>query len=111
MPDTSMTPALEKQAIRAEIFDPKLPLMSVLDDSALEDDGSLVRYLDRSTDAGRNSSVLGERPAEDAGVLALGRLKAGYGRIFRDSSRVFNGRNGTAREEPGCLYVKASFRF
>ena len=43
--------------------------------------------------------------------LTWGNLQAGYGRIFTDDSVVTRGNNGTAWEEPGCLYLKTRFRF
>ena len=42
--------------------------------------------------------------------LAWGNFQAGYGRIFADDS-ITRGSNGTAWEEPGCLYLKTRFRF
>ena len=43
--------------------------------------------------------------------LTWGNLQAGYGRIFTDDSVITRGNNGTAWEEPGCLYLKTRFRF
>jgi len=47
---------------------------------------------------------------DDDGVT-LGKLQAGYGRIFAGDSPFSERHNGTAFEEPGILYLKASFRF
>jgi hypothetical protein len=110
--DTSMTLAPEKPVIREEIAHPKLPLLSVRDKSVLEDGGFLVRHLDRRTNSERNFSLLGVcLAAENTGALALGRLQAGYGRIFADNSVIACGRNGTAWEEKSCFYLKTCFRF
>lgn len=45
------------------------------------------------------------------GSLTWGNLQAGYGRVFYDESVISRGSNGTAWEEPGCLYLKTRFRF
>jgi hypothetical protein len=59
-----------------------------------------------------NRFVLFRRPVQP-GVTSLGWgiLQAGYGRIFEDDSVIARGNNGTAWEEPGCLYLRTSFRF
>jgi hypothetical protein len=43
--------------------------------------------------------------------LAWGSFQAGYGRIFTDDSVITRRSNGTAWEEPGCLYLKTRFGF
>ncbi|MCU0785738.1 MAG: hypothetical protein MUF81_17185 [Verrucomicrobia bacterium] len=81
------------------------------DDSSLGDASIFVRYLERRAGAGRTFPLLDGRLLGNGGTLALGKLQAGYGRIFDGDSVITRGRNGTAWEEASCLYVKVIFRF
>jgi len=107
----SVTLPPENPAVREDTPWPELPILRVPENSASEDAGFLARHLNRNDDAERTYPFLGELSEEHTRPLALGRLRAGYGRVFRDNSVLFCGRNGTAWEEPSCFYVKASFRF
>jgi len=89
--------------------DETLPLLP--SDAALEDASHFVRYLDRRAAPETKSWFRwGHHPGDD-NTLALGKLRAGYGRIYRDDSLTVRGRNGTAWEEPTTLFMKVSFRF
>lgn len=72
--------------------------------------GHFVRYLNQRGAFG-DRFPFRQRSQPEENALGLGKLRAGYGMIFRDDSLLVRGRNGTAWEEPGCLYVKATFRF
>ena len=83
--------------------------------------GSSVGYVRRSIasighladpEVVNHKFVLFRRPVQPGLTsLAWGSLQAGYGRIFTDDSVFARGNNGTAWEEPGCLYLKTRFRF
>ena len=56
--------------------------------------------------------VLFRKPVQPGlASLAWGNFQTGYGRVFYDDSVIVRGNNGTVWEEPGCLYLKARFRF
>jgi len=103
-------PASEPVAPEAN-FNQETALTNAPDNSALEDDNFLARYLDRPTGGGRNSASIREHPAANGSLVAFGKFQAGYGKIFTDDSLIACGRNWAAREEAGCLFLKVSFRF
>jgi len=59
-----------------------------------------------------NVLALAGQASSDRGFARVwNRLGAGYGQVFYDKTAVLYGRNGTRWEEPGCGYLKISFRF
>ena len=56
--------------------------------------------------------LLFQRNADEAnqGNL-LTHVQFGFGQIWHDESVVIRGKNGTAWQEPGCGYLKATFSF
>lgn len=71
----------------------------------------LARELDaQRTAESRWPKLFGVR-VDEGSTLGLGRFQFGYGRWLADPPAGLNSRNGTALEEPGCLYVKLHVRF
>jgi len=72
---------------------------------------SLARQLDATRGpASRWPRLFGVALDGDSS-LGAGRVQLGYGRWSAEPLAGFNSRNGTALEEPGCLYVKLRLRF
>lgn len=83
--------------------------------SAEPDAGAPSAVLARELDAQRTAEsrwpkLFGVR-VDEGSTLGLGRFQFGYGRWLADPPAGLNSRNGTAFEEPGCLYVKLHVRF
>jgi len=109
--DTTLEFAPAKPVAREEpLFPDELPT-TARDDLPPLEGGSLVHYLECPTDARGGFAFLDALPVGKGGVLAFGKLRAGYGRIFPDNSILSRGQNGTAWEEQSFFYLKASFRF
>lgn len=71
----------------------------------------LARQLDgQRTAESRWPALLGVR-FDEGSTPTLGRFQFGYGRWLAEPPAGLNARNGTALEEPGCLYVKLRIRF
>lgn len=109
--DTRMRLISPKPEAEAATLPEEGKITKTPNDSAFDEDGFYVRYLERQSDADKALRLLPERLVGKGGTLAFGQLQAGYGRIFTDDSVITRGRNGTTWEEASCLYVKASFRF
>jgi hypothetical protein len=69
------------------------------------------RYLDVSAVKSEAFKLPGERTASGEGAVALGKLQAGYGRIFTPDSVITRGRNGTVWEDHSYIFLQARFRF
>ena len=70
-----------------------------------------IRYLADPEETSNKLLHFSKRLQPGISSLTWGNLQAGYGRIFADDSVITRGNNGTAWEEPGCLYLKTRFRF
>lgn len=76
-----------------------------------EDGDRFVRFLDEPPETEAKFLFFHADPTGADRSIAVGKLRGGYGQIFRDDSLVVRTSNGTAWEEPSWLYVKATFRF
>jgi hypothetical protein len=71
----------------------------------------LARKLEARRLAGRARTSPPRVALDEGSTLGLGRFQFGYGNHMADAPAGFNSRNGTALEEPGCLFVKLRIRF
>lgn len=85
---------------------------SVISQPVVAEDGDrFVRFLDEPPATESKFLFFRTDPTGADRTIAVGKLRGGYGQIFRDDSLLVRTSNGTASEEPSCLYVKATFGF
>lgn len=70
-----------------------------------------ISHLSDSSETNNKFVLFRKRVQPGVTSLGWGILQAGYGRIFEGDSVITRGNNGTVWEEPGCLYLRTSFRF
>lgn len=75
------------------------------------DDPRTSRYLDVSAVKSEDFKLPGDRTASGEGAVGLGKLQAGYGRIFTPDSVITRGRNGTVWEDHSYIFLQARFSF
>jgi len=85
-------------------------LKSDLDDLSYYGD-ELARHLEHQESDHLNVAFLRWDEMEGRSSVMVGKIQASYGSIFKGESAGLHWRNGTAWQEPGCLILKASFRF
>ncbi len=71
----------------------------------------LSRYLEFPTVKPEDFRLPDESPAASTGAVVLGKLQAGYGKLFDPDSILTRGRNGTVWEDHSFFFVKTCFSF
>lgn len=84
----------------------------LFNDGAQKETGSLLgRYLLRHLGEGDGFLLLRKQIRAGNRLNSWACVHASYGQLFAGESFVTRGRNGTALEEPSCLFVSTNFRF